>query len=34
MRPLLWAMTWFEQVLSETLTQLEDDFQKYRCLTP
>ena len=25
-----WAMTWFEQVLSETLTQLEDDFQKYR----
>jgi len=25
-----WAMTWFEQVLSETLTQLEDDFMKYR----
>jgi valyl-tRNA synthetase len=25
-----WAITWFEQVLSETLTQLEDDFQKYR----
>ena len=25
-----WAMTWFEQVLSETLIQLEDDFQKYR----
>ena len=25
-----WAMTWFEQVLSETLTHLEDDFQKYR----
>ena len=26
----IWAMTWFEQVLSETLTQLEDDFMKYR----
>ena len=25
-----WAMTWFEQVHSETLTQLEDDFMKYR----
>ncbi len=25
-----WAMSWFEQVLSETLTLLEEDFQKYR----
>ena len=25
-----WAMTWFDQVLAQTLLELEDDFKKYR----